>query len=209
MTQLAELFQPLTIGRMRVANRIMLPGMSAGMMLDEKARPTPEMIAYLVERAESRPGLMAVGASAVVPPLSPERQPVALYEDGAIPALATMVDAVHRHDTRFGIQLRDGGTQAGRSVQLSPSGVPALAAAVGDQSLGAPAVKALSLDEIADVVRFFAEAAVRCEKVGFDFDAKARGIETHVIGDAADVVTEDGGTVLSTIAQAYDRARAI
>ena len=39
--------------------------------------------------------------------------------------------------------------------------------------------------------------------------ARARGIETHVIGDAADVVTEDGGTILSTIAQAYDRARAI
>jgi 2,4-dienoyl-CoA reductase-like NADH-dependent reductase (Old Yellow Enzyme family) len=169
MTQLAELFQPLTIGRMRVANRIMLPGMSAGMMLDEMARPTPEMIAYLVERAQARPGLMAVGASAVVPPPSPERQPVALYDDGAIPALATMVDAVHRHDTPFGIQLWDGGTQAGRSVQLSPSGVPALAAAVGDQSMGAPTVKALSVDEIAEVVRFFAEAAVRCEKAGFDF----------------------------------------
>ena len=45
MTTLVELFQPLTVGRMRVANRIMLPGMSAGMMLDEKARPTAEMIA--------------------------------------------------------------------------------------------------------------------------------------------------------------------
>jgi 2,4-dienoyl-CoA reductase-like NADH-dependent reductase (Old Yellow Enzyme family)/thioredoxin reductase len=147
----------------------MLPGMSAGMMLDEKARPTAEMIAYLVERAQARPGLMAVGASAVVPPRSPERQPVALYDDGAIPALATMVDAVHRHDTPFGIQLWDGGTQAGRSVQLSPSGVPALAAAVGDQSMDAPTVKALSVDEIAEVIRFFAAAAVRCGKAGFDF----------------------------------------
>jgi NADPH-dependent 2,4-dienoyl-CoA reductase/sulfur reductase-like enzyme len=39
--------------------------------------------------------------------------------------------------------------------------------------------------------------------------ARALGIETHVIGDASDVVSEDGGTILSTIAQAYDRARAI
>ena len=169
MTILTELFQPLTIGRMRVANRIMLPGMSAGMMLDDKARPTAEMIAYLVERAQARPGLMAVGASAVVPPPSPERQPVALYDDDAIPALATMVDAVHRYDTKFGIQLWDGGTQAGRSVQLSPSGVAALAQAVGDQAKGAPTVKALSVDEIAEVVRFFADAAVRCERAGFDF----------------------------------------
>ena len=39
--------------------------------------------------------------------------------------------------------------------------------------------------------------------------AKSRGLETYVIGDAADVTTEDSGTILTTIAQAYDRARAI
>jgi len=39
--------------------------------------------------------------------------------------------------------------------------------------------------------------------------AKARGLETHVIGDAADVNSEDGGTILATIAQAYDLARSI
>ena len=56
-----------------------------------------------------------------------------------------------------------------RSVQLSPLGVAALAQAVGDQAKGAPTVKALSVDEIAEVVRFFADAAVRCERAGFDF----------------------------------------
>jgi 2,4-dienoyl-CoA reductase-like NADH-dependent reductase (Old Yellow Enzyme family) len=169
MTRLAELFEPLTVGRMRAANRIMLPGMSAGMMLDNKARPNAGMIAYLVERAQARPGLMAVGASAVVPPTAPERHPLALYDDGAIPALAAMVDAVHRYDTKFGIQLWDGGTQAGRSVQLSPSGVTAIAAAVGDQSRGAPTLKTLSIEEIGKVVRHFAAAAARCEQAGFDF----------------------------------------
>ena len=39
--------------------------------------------------------------------------------------------------------------------------------------------------------------------------AKSRGLETYVIGDAADVTTEDSGTILATIAQAYDRARSI
>src|SRR6186713_2388487 len=153
MSPLTEIFAPLTIGPLRVANRIMLPGMSAGMMLDEHARPSPEMIAYFIERAQSRPGLMAVGASAVVPPPGPERHPLALYDDGAIPALARLVDAVHRHDTKFGIQLWDGGTQAGRQVQLSPSGVAAMATAVGDKNRGAPTIKALARDEIAGVVQ--------------------------------------------------------
>lgn len=39
--------------------------------------------------------------------------------------------------------------------------------------------------------------------------AKQRGLETWVIGDAADVSSEDSGTIFMTIAQAYDRARAL
>ena len=39
--------------------------------------------------------------------------------------------------------------------------------------------------------------------------ARSRGLETYVIGDAADVSSEDSGTILNNIAQAYDRARAI
>jgi 2,4-dienoyl-CoA reductase-like NADH-dependent reductase (Old Yellow Enzyme family) len=37
------LFTPMTVGRMLIQNRIMMPGMSAGMMLDSDAQPTPEM----------------------------------------------------------------------------------------------------------------------------------------------------------------------
>ncbi len=39
--------------------------------------------------------------------------------------------------------------------------------------------------------------------------AKARGLETYIIGDASDVVSEDSGTIFSNIAQAYDIARRI
>jgi len=39
--------------------------------------------------------------------------------------------------------------------------------------------------------------------------AKARGLETYIVGDASDVVSEDSGTIFSNIAQAYDIARRI
>jgi 2,4-dienoyl-CoA reductase-like NADH-dependent reductase (Old Yellow Enzyme family)/thioredoxin reductase len=169
MAELAELFQPLSIGRLRIDNRIMLPGMSAGMMLDREARATAEMGAYYVERAKALPGLMAIGASAVIPPSQPERQPLALYHDRYIPSLERLVQSVHQYDTKFGIQLWDGGTQAGRSVQLSPSGVPAMAAAVAEPSANAPVVRALSIEEIGQVVLDFGAAARRCEQAGFDF----------------------------------------
>jgi NADPH-dependent 2,4-dienoyl-CoA reductase/sulfur reductase-like enzyme len=39
--------------------------------------------------------------------------------------------------------------------------------------------------------------------------ARARGMPVHVIGDAADVISEDSGTIFANIAQAYDVARSI
>ncbi len=168
MTQLEQLFKPLTVGRLQIRNRIMMPGMSAGMMLDSDAQATPEMIAYYVERAKARPGLMAIGASQVIPPVGPFKQPLGVFHDRFIPSLRKIVDAVHQHDTKFGIQLWDGGTQAGGGVQLSPSGVPAAAAAVFDPRF-APQLKTLTIAEIAQVVRDFAAGARRCKEAGFDF----------------------------------------
>ena len=39
--------------------------------------------------------------------------------------------------------------------------------------------------------------------------AASRGIESHLIGDASDIVTEDSGTIMVNIAQAYDLARGL
>jgi 2,4-dienoyl-CoA reductase-like NADH-dependent reductase (Old Yellow Enzyme family) len=168
MTDLSQLFSPIRIGRMDVANRIMMPGMSAGMMLNGDAEATPEMIAYYVERARTRPGLMAIGASSVVPSPVPRKMPLAIDDDRHIPSLGKLVDAVHEYDTKFGIQLYNGGTQAGDREQLSPSGVPSMAAAVLD-AREKPVLKALSVEEIAEVVGHFAAAARRCKAAGFDF----------------------------------------
>lgn len=168
MTSLPKLFSPLKVGPMEVANRIMMPGMSAGQMLDERCHPLPEMIAYFAERAQAEPGLMAVGASQVVPLEPPYKMPLVLFEDGVIEPLARLVEGVKQYDTKFGIQLWDGGVQAGSPVKLSPSGIGSAAQAVGDLR-GKSEIKALSTDEIAEVVDHFASAARRCAQAGFDF----------------------------------------
>ena len=170
MIRLPELFQPLAIGPMRIDNRIMLPGMSAGQILDTRNRPTSDMVAYFEERAQARPGLMAIGASAVIPPTNEvDRHGVLLYNDDAMPALSRVVEGVHRHGVKFGIQLWDGGVQASRRLALSPSGVPGLVPPLIDRSGAKPEIRALSVAEIADCVRYFAAAAVRCRDAGFDF----------------------------------------
>ena len=166
---LRHLFQPIAIGGMTVRNRIMMPGMSAGMALDNEGRVTPAMIAYYRERAASRPGLIAIGASAVVPPLAARRHPLALYDDQYIPSLQTLVDAVHQYDTKFGVQLWDGGMQTGGTHQLTPSGVGINAKGVFDGRKEAPVPKILTTADVEQVVEYFAGAALRCAQAGFDF----------------------------------------
>src|SRR5579862_80702 len=166
---LKHLFQPLRVGTMEIANRIMMPGMAAGMVLDDDGEAAPAMLGYYLERARNRPGMMGIGAAAVVPSRLPRSNPIALDDDRHIPSLAAFVEAVHRHDTKFGIQLWDGGNQAGTMEQLSPSGVPANARAAVDTTGAAPTLKVLTLDDIREVVGHYAAGAVRCAKAGFDF----------------------------------------
>ena len=169
MTVLRELFEPLTVGRMQVVNRIMMPGMSAGMMLDKDGQITPEMIAYFVERVRNNPGMAAIGASAVVPTPERHKYPIPIYSDDVIPSLQRLVDAVHKYETKFGIQLWDaGGTEGGKRELISPSGLSSNARATADSMQRGPVNRALELGEIEQVVGYFAAAAARCERAGFD-----------------------------------------
>src|SRR5258706_8338596 len=122
MNLLPELFQPMKVGPMQVANRIMMAGMSAGSSVTAEGDISAEMIAYYVERARTCPGMIAIGAAAVVPPSEDGPKPrstgsggLRLYADDMVPRLGKLVDAVHRYDTRFGIQLfNSGGTERGK-----------------------------------------------------------------------------------------------
>ena len=89
MAELRELFTPLKIGPMEVVNRIMMSGMSAGMVLDKDGNVTPEMIAYFIERIRNNPGLSAIGASAVVPSPEGVRYPLPIYSDHIVPRFAS------------------------------------------------------------------------------------------------------------------------
>ncbi|HEX5806330.1 MAG TPA: FAD-dependent oxidoreductase [Macromonas sp.] len=165
MPQLKELFQPLQIGKMEIKNRLTMSCMAAGITLDPTGRATPEMIAYFVERAKTGPGMMGIGAGSVLPPTKTPIYPLALHDDEYIDALKAFVDAVHQHDTKFGIQLWNGGIQ-GDGVQLSPSGIGVNVKVVGSDVV-VPTV--MSVADIQQAVQHFADGAERCAQAGFDF----------------------------------------
>ncbi|WP_084398714.1 oxidoreductase [Henriciella aquimarina] len=177
MHELPELYEPMKLGRFKVPNRLMMAGMSAGTKTDSNGEITPEMIAYYVERARGEPGMIAIGASQVIPPKKRLYGPhagIALYSDDIVPSLSRLVDAVHEYNVKFGIQLWNGGGTEGTSHEelMSPSGLSSnVRSARGDdtaRSRGQPN-RALEQAEIADIVEHFASAARRGADAGFDF----------------------------------------
>lgn len=177
--KLPELFEPMKVGPMLVANRIMMSGMSAGVRVKDDGDISDETVAYFVERAKSAPGMMAVGAAAVVPPSADGPPPprvgsggLRLYADDMVPRLRKLVEAVHRYDVKFGIQLfNQGGTERGRHPLISPSGLSSNVRdnrEAGRQRSG-QINRPLDLEEIPVIVECYAAAAERCRKAGFDF----------------------------------------
>jgi 2,4-dienoyl-CoA reductase-like NADH-dependent reductase (Old Yellow Enzyme family) len=171
MSQLTSLFSPIKVGHMELHSRLTMSCMAGGFSVDKDGYPDDHMIAYYAERAKSRPGLMGIGAGDVVPPFEPVKgmkyAPV-LYNDDCIEPFKKMVDAIHQYDTKFGIQLWEGGMQSGSKAKLTPSGIGINVKAVGDSSVQSY-LHVLSLDEIAGVIQNFADGAERCAKAGFDF----------------------------------------
>ena len=176
MQLLPELYRPMTVGPMQVANRLMMAGMSAGIKVDEKGEVAPEMVAYFAERARGGPGMMAIGASPVVPSADAPRRirGLALYSDHVIPSMRRMVDAIHQYDTKLGIQLWNGGGTEGTGFDelISPSGLSSnvrnARADAGGRKTGQPN-RALELGEIEQIVSYFAAGAARVAEAGFDF----------------------------------------
>jgi len=171
---LPELFQPLKMGPMTISNRMAMSGMSAGIKTDSNGDIDPQMIAYLVERARGEPGMITIGASRVVPQKTWDSHGIQLYSDHIIRSLARMINAVHKYDTRVGIQLWHGGGTEGTNHDglMSPSGLSSnVRNAMGDTTSRQVSVsnRAMTLDEIQQTVQYFAEGARRCAEAGFDF----------------------------------------
>ena len=111
----------------------------------------------------------------MVPPPRPGRPVgIALYSDAVIPSARRLVDAVHRCDTRFGSQLWHGGDTegTGSGELLSPSGLSSnvrnARADAGGRKTGEPN-RAIDVEEIDRIVRYFAHGAMRVAEAGFDF----------------------------------------
>jgi len=162
MTDLDHLFSPVTIGTMEVKNRLLMSAMSINFGVDDKGYVTDQLTDYFLERARGGVGMMLVGGGAVHPGGQELPDLPAMWDDGCVESLKTMVEQVKPYDVKFGVQLMHGGRQSYLPNKVAPSAIPAPAVVSGE-------VRALETSEIEELVDCFGDSAARCREAGFDF----------------------------------------
>jgi 2,4-dienoyl-CoA reductase-like NADH-dependent reductase (Old Yellow Enzyme family)/thioredoxin reductase len=159
-----HLFKPITIGKMNVPNRAVMPAMgSAYATPDNKAGD--QLVAYLERRAQGGTGLIIAEICAVDPRGKALPNELGGWSDDFIPTLARIPEAVHRHGAKVAIQLHHAGRETlttiiGGAMPEAPSAIPSV--------IYRQPCEAMSLARIAEIIQAYAAAARRAKKAGFD-----------------------------------------
>ncbi|HEX4883030.1 MAG TPA: FAD-dependent oxidoreductase [Casimicrobiaceae bacterium] len=160
-----HLFQPGRIGRLEVPNRIIGSPMERNYCTAD-GRVTQRYVDYMEARARGGAGLLYTEATYVDPRGKGRELQMGLHHDDLVPDFARLVAAVHRHGGRVGPELNYGGRVVHPGVSGLESRAPSPVAYAG---AGGFVPRALSRDELAELVDRFVQAARRAVDAGCDF----------------------------------------
>ena len=176
MPHVPSLLDPLTLRGRTARNRIWLSPMCQYSVSKQDGVPTDWHLVNLGRHATGGFGLVTTEAAAVVPEgrISPED--AGIWNDEQAEAWARIVTFVQSQGALASIQLAHAGRKASTyspfaggegSVPESGGGWPTLApSAAAFEGYAEPAE--MTTDQIADLVRAFADATVRADRAGFD-----------------------------------------
>jgi dimethylamine/trimethylamine dehydrogenase len=91
-----------------------------------------------------------------------------LWDDGDIPALALMADAVHKHGALAGIELSYNGYDATNLYSRVPSLAPRSMGTIGGSNYDPVQTRRMDKEDIRNVHKWHREAALRAKRAGFD-----------------------------------------
>ena len=122
-----HLFEPYQMGKVRIANRIVLAGHGSRFVDPHKMLPVQRQADYLAERARGGVGMIIQGSCIVHPTGLTVGGTHQLWNDDCIPAYAMLADAVHKHGVPLFGQLshlgRNGNSYANQREMWAPSAV--------------------------------------------------------------------------------------
>lgn len=194
MSDYPQLLAPGRIGTMALRNRIVMSPMG-----DDLCNPdgtvSDVQLAYAEARARRGVALVMLGSVAVAHPAGTSNKcQTGISDDRFLPGLRALADAVHAHGAKIALQLTHAGKigindmMAGRPMWVPSAPAPAEfdplflqttpeEAAKQSEPFSAPNFKiehhAMTRDDIATVIEWFAAATARAREAGID------GIELH------------------------------
>lgn len=154
--QFTKLFEPGRIGKLELKNRIIFPPMVTRYTKD--GRLSEQILNYYAERARGGCGLIVIEASYPRSGGYPER--IYLDNDEAIPDLRRLVEVIHNGEAKAAIQLNP---HRGRVDEVDPA-----SASENIQPKTGIRARAMSVDDIKQLVNEFGEGARRAKEAGFD-----------------------------------------
>ena len=169
-----HLFEPLNQRSVNFPNRIAVSPMCQ--YSSENGFANDWHLVHLVSRAVGGAGLIMTEAAAIEPQGRITPQDLGIWQDAHIEMLAKIVESLHHHGAVAGIQLAHAGRKAsntppwdgGGELSESEGGWTPIAPSAIPFRLESPAPKALSIEDIKELIASFVNAAQRSLAAGFN-----------------------------------------
>lgn len=176
MSKYGKLFEPFKIGSLELKNRFIMGPMAPFGMTDDNGGFNERGINYYVERAKGEVGLIITGASSVnlniedfvrpsVP--CPTENPASFVKTSSI-----LTERIHAYGSKVFFQLSAGFGRIGIPHIFNNKVAPSACT-----NRWNPAIehRALTTEEVEDMVKDFITSAALCKKSGYD------GVEIHAV----------------------------
>ncbi|MGN6574759.1 MAG: FAD-dependent oxidoreductase [Nocardioides sp.] len=163
-SEYTPLLEPLSIGPMRLANRIMMAPMERN-YAHADGTVSPRTLAHYRERAAGAVGWIDVEATFVSPEGRGRVHQLGLHDEAMVPGFARLVDTCHAHGTTVSVELHHAGRHAARQITghrpVAPSALPS---PESDGMLCVP----LDAEGVQAVLSAYGNAARRAISAGVD-----------------------------------------
>jgi 2,4-dienoyl-CoA reductase (NADPH2) len=158
------LLQEGQIGSMTVPNRVVMAAMHLG-YADENGYVTDRFIRYYEECAKGETGLIVLGGFKVHRLGGGGFGFLSIESDEYIPKMKELNKRLQMHGSRTAAQLFHAGRYA---FSFLMDGEQSISASEIPSKLTRETPRALSIEEIGEVIGYFADAALRAQEAGFD-----------------------------------------
>ncbi|MCQ4086580.1 NADH:flavin oxidoreductase/NADH oxidase [Saccharibacillus sp. JS10] len=156
-----NLFTPYRLKNLELKNRVVMPPMCQYSVVEKDGIATDWHHVHYVSRAVGGTGLIIVEMTDVEPDGRITDNDLGLWSDEQIPALQKIVEASHVYGSKIGIQIAHAGRKAqDAEVPVAPSAIPF--------NEGWKTPRALSTEEVKEMVAKFGSAVERAVRAGFD-----------------------------------------